>query len=230
MDEDLRTEDVTAAAEWAINRGWYNRLRLIVERHPDYVNQTHKIGAMSLGGRRLGEDADILSCVEHVAEKGMSVTTTLPGLDSCFKYCPSVAHFLLSRGLDPNLMDGDGNTGLHYMAEIGHVSAAKRLVTDGTDRDDKNEAGLTAWDIAKREGNRKTQECLEGTEVEAGGDKEVRWFSRRRKQGYIGHSTIGDIYFEHSCDPGQGIEEGTGLEFDLQYDDFGPVAVNIRFI
>ena len=228
MVQSLRIDQITAMAACAINRGWLKRLELIVEQHPELLNQTLEIGAMSLGGRRLGEDSDIISCVELVAERGMAITARLPGLDSCFKYCPSVAHFLLNRGLDPNLMDGQGNTGLHYMAEIGYVSAVKRLLADGADRERTNEAGETARDIAIREGDRRTRECLEGMQVDAGGDIEVRWFSRRREQGYIGHSTMGDIYFECSCEPGHGMEEGTKLEFDFECDDFGPSAVNIR--
>ena len=228
MDYRLSIERVASIAGCAINRGWLQRLRSIVESYPEYLSQTLEIGAMSLRGRRLGEDSDILTCVEFVAERGMEITARLPGLDSCFKYCPSVAHFLLNQGLDPNITDGRGNTGLHYMAEIGYVSAVRELLSRGADPQHKNDDGLTAWNVANEEGNRRTRRCLEGQKVDSCSDMEIRWFSRRRGYGYIRNSIFGDIYFEHSCEPGCGMEEGIRLEFDLGCDDFGPTADGIH--
>ena len=228
MDIGLRTEQVAAAVMCAINRGWLHRLQLIIENYPEYLAKTLNIGAMSLGGRRLGEDTDILACVEFVASKGMTVTARLPGLDSCFKYCPSVAHFLLDRGFDPNMMDGQGNTGLHFMAEIGYASAVSTLLSHGAAIERKNEDGLTACNVAQVEGNRRTQRCLEGEEVDPCGDMEILWFSRRCGYGYIRDSITGEVYFEHSSDPGQGLEEGIRVEFDLDWDDFGPIARDVH--
>ena len=230
MTKRLGLEQITAAAECAINHGWLNRLQQIVESQPEYLAQTPlHLGAMSLGGRKLGEDADILACVEYLAEKGMAIAAPLPGLDSCFKYCPSVAHFLLSRGLDPKLADGQGNTGLHCMAEIGYVSAVRTLMGHGAEPGRENDDGQTAWDVAGRNGNRRTQRCLEGEEIDPGVDMEIRWFSQRREYGYVAHSVIEDIYFEHSCERERGLEEGVNVEFELDTDDFGPIAVISHF-
>ena len=230
MTKRLGLEQITAAAECAINRGWLDRLQQIVKSHPEYLAQIPlHIGAMSLGGRKLGEDADILACVEYLAEKGMAISAPLPGLDSCFEYCPSVAHFLLSRGLDANIAAGQGNTGLHYMAEIGCVSAVRTLMAHGAEPGRETNDGQTAWDIAGLYGNRRTRRCLEGEEIDSGVDMEIRWFSQRREYGYIAHSVIGGIYFEHSGERGRGLEEGMNVEFELDTDDFGPIAVISHF-
>ncbi len=228
MDNRIGIEQVASIAACGINRGWLPRLQSIVDSYSEYSSQTLEIGGMSLGGRRLGQDSDILMCVEFVAERGMEITARVPGLDSCFKYCPSVAQFLLNRGFDPNITDGRGNTGLHYMAEIGYVSAVRKLLSHGADSQHKNDDGLTAWNVANEEGNLRTRKCLEGQEVDSCNDMEIRWFSRRRGYGYIRNSIFGDIYFEHSCEPGCGIEEGTRLEFHLGCDDFGPTADGIH--
>ena len=142
----------------------------------------------------------------------------------------SIAACAINRGLDSKITDGRGNSALHYMAEIGCVSAVRKLLSHGADRQHQNDEGLTAWDVANGEGNRRTRRCLEGQEAGSCDDMEIRWFSRRRGYGYIRNSICGDIYFEHSCEPGGGIEEGTRLEFDLGCDDFGLTADNIKNI
>ena len=91
-------DQIPDALGHVINRGWLNRLRVIVDSHPECLSKPLEIGAMSLGGRRLSD----IACVELVVDRGMEVSARLPGLDSCFKYCPSVAQFLMERGLEPN--------------------------------------------------------------------------------------------------------------------------------
>jgi ankyrin repeat protein len=67
----------------------------------------------------------------------------------------SMAQSIFGNWINPNLKADDGNTPLHFAAQMGHEEVAKLLVRKGADTAAKNSAGKTALDVAfeqKRDG------------------------------------------------------------------------------
>lgn len=64
-----------------------------------------------------------------------------------------VVRFLLSRGADPNLKDGEENIALHWSAFSGNVDISAMYLDRGCDVNAVNEHGDTPLHVAARQGN-----------------------------------------------------------------------------
>ncbi|VDO86478.1 unnamed protein product [Heligmosomoides polygyrus] len=60
--------------------------------------------------------------------------------------CDKVINFLISNGVDVNVVDPEGNTPLHFAAYCCRQAAAEILIAKGADRSVRNSDGQTAAD------------------------------------------------------------------------------------
>jgi len=72
----------------------------------------------------------------------------------------AMAFAMIGNGLDPNLVDADGNTILHSAARSGYPRVIRLLLQKGGDANARNAAGRTALDIAVANGNSGAAELL----------------------------------------------------------------------
>jgi ankyrin repeat protein len=72
----------------------------------------------------------------------------------------AMAFAMIGNGLDPNLVDADGNTILHSAARTGYPRVMRLLLQKGGDASARNAAGRTALDIALANGNSEAAELL----------------------------------------------------------------------
>ena len=59
----------------------------------------------------------------------------------------------------------------------------------------------------------------------------VKWFSNQKGYGFITPESGNDVFVHFSAITGEGyktLEEGQEVEFDIQKDDKGEKAVNVR--
>lgn len=73
----------------------------------------------------------------------------------------AVLRILIEHGANPNTRDSDGNTLLMRVAEYRNADAVKYLLSKGLDPLEKNKAGLTALDLARKAGKQENVQLLE---------------------------------------------------------------------
>jgi 7,8-dihydropterin-6-yl-methyl-4-(beta-D-ribofuranosyl)aminobenzene 5'-phosphate synthase len=86
-----------------------------------------------------------------------------------------MVQFLLSKGADPDRMNGMGMTALHEMAMQGNKAIVEVLIDNGADFTIKNSSGQTPLHLAANHGRKNVVEllCLKGADVNqkgGGGD------------------------------------------------------------
>ena len=67
---------------------------------------------------------------------------------------------LLDRGISPNMVDGQGNTALHWAARNGHIELAKMLIEAGADVNAWGPKGRTPLSFAMDEGQDEVAELI----------------------------------------------------------------------
>jgi len=77
---------------------------------------------------------------------------------------------LLSRGIDPNVRDRNGQTGLMLAAHAGHLSAAQLLIDSGANLNLTAKYGLSAVMLAVIAGHKEVAQAL----AHAGADLTLR--------------------------------------------------------
>ncbi|XP_048246291.1 death-associated protein kinase 1-like [Haliotis rufescens] len=84
-----------------------------------------------------------------------------PVMAAAFKGHRDVVELLMSEGADVSPVDGDGNNILHYACIGGDVETVKFVLSlNVVDIDARNNLGLTAADVARREGHKKNVKLL----------------------------------------------------------------------
>lgn len=102
-----------------------------------------------------------LEVVKYLSEHGADINATdslrrnaLITMAFCQSYTPTVAQYLIDKGLDVNFKDCDGKTALMFAVEghmwgyRGNLSAVKHLIKNGADPFIERVNGKTAYDYA----------------------------------------------------------------------------------
>ena len=198
-------------------------------------------GAWSHGGRRCGAQDDVIECLQLLADHGADFSKLGPGTyDSAFKAFPRAAALLFELGANPNATDGEGRTGLHYMAAIGNRFACEVLLKHGASISTKDANGETALDVATRNNVPRLVDFLRTHGADSVSNNssdgrcngEVTWYRADRGYGYI-RNEVYELFFDRECVVGTEpteVEEGTLLSFEVTHDKFGLRAANVEFL
>jgi ankyrin repeat protein len=79
---------------------------------------------------------------------------------ACLSGKREVVKLILERGADPNVPDVSGRTPLMAAASVGSASVVETLLAHGADSGARNNVGVTASDLAYRNGHKKLAERL----------------------------------------------------------------------
>eukprot|EP01016_Furgasonia_blochmanni_P025956 TRINITY_DN27727_c0_g1_i1.p1 TRINITY_DN27727_c0_g1~~TRINITY_DN27727_c0_g1_i1.p1 ORF type:complete len:168 (-),score=34.95 TRINITY_DN27727_c0_g1_i1:466-930(-) len=61
-----------------------------------------------------------------------------------------IVTILLTKGADPNLLNHNNETALHFALGFGHFAVADTLINAGIAQNVRNNQGKTAWDVMRR--------------------------------------------------------------------------------
>uniref|UniRef100_A0A8C6TT58 Uncharacterized protein n=1 Tax=Neogobius melanostomus TaxID=47308 RepID=A0A8C6TT58_9GOBI len=132
------------------------KLKELLKQGKD-INQTDKKLRTAL------HVACAVGCVD-VVQFLQGRTALMKAVQSQHEAC---VHILLENNPEADLADGDGNTALHFSANLPSVTVTQLLLMYGVDLNTSNQEGLTPLSLAVREGHREIVQLLlkEGADV-----------------------------------------------------------------
>lgn len=144
------------------------RIRELLERHPQLVNEVHPVGGSVLHvavrrGRndlvnamlRSGPDFNLPSAAPE------SLTPARLAADHPdTEIAETLINALVGNGADPNAPQGDGLAPLHVAAAAGRAEIVRVLVFNGADVDARTPQGETAHALAVRHGRKEVADLL----------------------------------------------------------------------
>lgn len=161
FDQSLGELDFLRSACALAQRGQVEKLRSLLCRRPECLNDDGEGGRTGLTPLHYASRAGQLECVRLLLSLGCDVErrTVEGGATSLHRaaYCghADVLQTLLAHGCDAALQDADGETSLHKASRQGHFHATQMLLAAFpqaqalTDRH-----GLTARDVAQGDATR----------------------------------------------------------------------------
>ncbi|XP_071084677.1 inversin-like [Haliotis cracherodii] len=162
---DVNCRDVVGRTPvmWVAWRGHRDVVELLVSERAD-VSQVDEHGNNILHYACRGGDVETVKCVLslHVADiNSRGGWSRTPVMWVAWRGHREVVELLVSEGADVSLVDEDGNNILHYACMGGDVETVKYVLSlNVVDIDARNNAGLTAADVARLKGHKEVVKLL----------------------------------------------------------------------